>query len=327
MSLSKRDLRIDAASQLVLAGAVRLDGGWLLDQSSGVRHELNTTAAYALSELNDGNTFGEVARAIASLTNADLDLVQADLRQLLVALDRYDLIEDRTARTGYLARCGQAVRHPEQVAISAWLWATTAPTRRIGRRYEATLSGIARAAGRACGPVLAWTAGAIMAATVYATVARPSLAPTPAAIHFLLTMMAALAIYVFLAIVHECSHLLAMRLTKTSCFYVAQSGWTVSLAHAGSTLGTEILIGVAGPIGAASAGFALGLLLLALFGDPLGLYANIGSLTAVLGATHLLNLGPWSADGRPLWTLLLARPLRRKHFVAPVTGAIGKADV
>ena len=302
------DFVVSPAASVRLGSGVHLKGRVITDESTSVIHELNSTGAQALQFMIDGHTFGEACSALARAGGVSESVVEDDLTTMLIHLDSYDLLAIRNPRAG--ARLGQAwstLRHglinPIWSCLALLAWISRPPRRGVGRRFEPNIWGICRGALLSQRRIL--TTAATLAIVFMGLVLVLGLLPDLTIgdeMAFGLKLALAAAGFFLLVVAHEYGHLAALRLLREKANYVVARPLTVSLVHGELTGGKDIFVGLAGPILALAVGIATAALLHVAGGEPFGfLTVSVATFIVALAALHLLSLGPWSSDGKPLW--------------------------
>jgi hypothetical protein len=305
------DFVVSPAASFRLGPGVQLKGRVITDQSTSVTHELNSTGAQALQFMIDGHTFGEACSALARAGGVSESVVEDDLRTMLVHLDSYDLLAIRNPRAGARVRqawftLGYGLSNPSWSYLALLAWITRPPRTGVGRRFEPNIWGICRGALLSQRRIL--TTAATLAIVFMGLVLVLRLINDLTIgdeIAFGLKLVLAAAGFFLLVVAHEYGHLAALRLLREKASYVVARPLTVSLVHGELTGGKEIFVGLAGPVLALAVGIGAAALLHVAGREPFGiLTVSVATFMVAMAALHLLSLGPWSSDGKPLWRKL-----------------------
>jgi hypothetical protein len=322
-----KPLKFHSDAAITPATGVALRGHELVDALGLGRYRLNRSGAVALRLLQNGNSLREASKTIAGEAGVPADRVEADLRLLMAGLDSFALVEVRnpsaTTRLVAAARRWQSnrrasrggrrrsnparYRHPQDLVLrvmaAAQRFVDAPAARRPAHRFPGTADGVARAvlyasrslilAGALCVPALVCAALLVSSALGGPSPAHPTAE--------LLKPVTVTALFVAAAALHEFGHLAAMSLLRVRLLFVTSRGWGVSLRHRAAAPLAEAVIGAAGPL-AAVAGCAVAWIALVGVAATIGLTANDGTALLLIAALHLISLGPWSPDGRAVWS-------------------------
>lgn len=270
--------RPDPSDRIFLDRQVEVIGDSLTDQLTGRQVELTESAA-GLSRLLDGRRLGEL-RAEA----ARQGVAQEAIDSLIVVLERDAL-----------------VRIQRRIDLRPLLRGVL-PSRPVGRtparRHPATFLGALAAASR-----VSWLS-ILTALTVPLLLLAPnssdvSLSETLFSAWPIMALIFAIsATALFTVASHEFGHIAMMRRFGVQHSSLLRRGWRLSIRFKRSKdLSVSRRVAAAGPIAGALA---------ALPGAALAWQVGLGRLSVIaiasIGLIHLINLLPFFADGRELWT-------------------------
>lgn len=280
-------MRLDVQDVVGLAEGVRWvpSAGVVHDVPLGARHPVNATAAQVLDSVARGrSTVGESSAVLADRYGLDDEQARTDVLDLLRVLDDQALVSVRRPRRLVWSPSGVAGA-VSALALGGDLF--------LAHRFPATARGIVRATAR----ILLWPTVLLLlgAAGLIAALrgVRPDLDAVVLVESALLVAALVLALWISMAL-HELGHLVALRGGRGHAVVVVR-GWRMALLHRDDPSNRPALVALAGPL----AGLLGGLLVAPLgWVDAFG--PELAAVACAVGLSHLVHLGPWSADGAML---------------------------
>ncbi len=306
MSAPVRPVRVTPDSRITLARGVSLEGSTLIDRATGGRHELNSTAAEALGYLRRGLTLRQTSAAIAVSSAASNDQVLSDLYDLSSQLDVLDLISvyhpSLRHSLGAARRYFGYLLRPALLFVELQTLLDQDRPRAPSRRYPGTVVGVVSAVLHAmqrlillgCIAIPAMLLGVILIAGS-ATNVELSRYVTDLAKPIIVTV-----IFVAASILHELAHLIILRVKNIPVFYISARSFVAAIKHEVARPLVDAFVAAAGPV-AAFAVCMIGVGIESRSHNSLGLGGNTINPLLLIGAMHLLSLGPWSADGQAIY--------------------------
>lgn len=254
---------------------------------------------------------GTISAEIGKCYGVPARVVWEDLCALVCELDRYALLTlHRSWRTRivHLPKRLTRATHPLGLVMGL-LMGWDGATSFAARRFRPSPLGLLAACLRAHW----WLYASFLGLSVGLVLVLYWLEPPPTVVHWWLAVGVAMikpvticTAFLLLVVVHEAAHAGALMALRRPPYYFVVRGGSVAVAHGSVDRTRQAAVGAVGPTAAFGASALAALLATRWLAGPLGLSPVDAGFPLVLGAIHLLALGPWTSDGRAIWTLVRA---------------------